>query len=255
MSHRRPGMAGTALLTMSAPVLWGTTYIVISEWLPAQRPLLAAAWRVAPAGIVLIAVGLLVSRWRPHRGDWRGLTVLAIFNFGLFFPLLIRTRGRPGRRAPRCRVRPGRRSRRSRGQRVVRGRCRADETVSEPTEPACRHGVAATPGRRAADPAGASRRRKATAPDHAQSGRVHVPESARHRARVRAVVQRDPSPSKCCTAAARAGRTRDRSRHRLGRSAAGFVCAATHRLQHDRGRDRLRSTSRESLKGPRFSRR
>lgn len=82
-------MAGTALLTMSAPVLWGTTYIVISESLPAQRPLLAAAWRVAPAGIVLIAVGLLVSRWRPHRGDWRGLIVLAIFNFGLFFPLLI----------------------------------------------------------------------------------------------------------------------------------------------------------------------
>jgi probable blue pigment (indigoidine) exporter len=84
----RPGVvaAGTVL----APVAWGTTYVTVTELLPAGRPLLVAAARVAPAGVALVGVGLLSSRWRPRGGaEWGRTALLALCNFGLFFPLLI----------------------------------------------------------------------------------------------------------------------------------------------------------------------
>ncbi len=94
---RSPVSPLVAVRTIVAPILWGTTYVLISQVLPHGRPLLAAAWRVAPAGLVLIVIGLLVSRWRPRGGEWGRTAVLALFNFGLFFPLLILSAGRlPG---------------------------------------------------------------------------------------------------------------------------------------------------------------
>ena len=71
-------------VTAIAPAIWGTTYLVTSELLPPDRPLLAAVLRALPAGLLLTAV----SRQLP-RGDWwwRSL-VLGTLNIGAFFALL-----------------------------------------------------------------------------------------------------------------------------------------------------------------------
>ena len=71
-------------ITAAAPAIWGTTYLVTSELLPPDRPLLAAVVRALPAGLLLTAV----SRRLP-RGDWwwRSL-VLGTLNIGAFFALL-----------------------------------------------------------------------------------------------------------------------------------------------------------------------
>jgi probable blue pigment (indigoidine) exporter len=81
--------AWTVLATVLAPISWGTTYITTTEMLPQGQPLLVAAVRVVPAGIVLVVVTLIRSRWRPHGSEWARTAALALFNFVLFFPLLI----------------------------------------------------------------------------------------------------------------------------------------------------------------------
>lgn len=78
-----------ALVTLLAPVSWGTTYVAITEMLPDGRPLLVACLRVLPAGLALAGYGLVVQRWRPRRSEWLRIGVLALLNFGFFFPLLI----------------------------------------------------------------------------------------------------------------------------------------------------------------------
>jgi probable blue pigment (indigoidine) exporter len=83
--HTAAALAGTTVL---APILWGTTYVTITELLPAGRPLLVAALRVVPAGIALLLVAHVRSPWRPHGAEWWRSGVLALCNFGLFFPLL-----------------------------------------------------------------------------------------------------------------------------------------------------------------------
>lgn len=73
-----------AMLTALAPVIWGSTYLVTSEWLPPDRPFTAALLRVLPAGVLL----LLFTRHLPgpaHR--WR-LAILAALNIGVFQGLL-----------------------------------------------------------------------------------------------------------------------------------------------------------------------
>ena len=55
------------LLTALAPAIWGTTYIVTSQFLPPDRPFIAALLRVLPAGIAL----LIWSRRFPQRGEYR----------------------------------------------------------------------------------------------------------------------------------------------------------------------------------------
>src|SRR4029453_8366137 len=61
----------------------------VTGLLPAGRPLLVAAGRVLPAGIALLVGGAFVSRWRPGGREGVRTAVLALFNFGLFFPLLV----------------------------------------------------------------------------------------------------------------------------------------------------------------------
>ena len=78
-----------ALTTVLAPVSWGTTYVTVTELLPAGRPLFVAATRVLPAGLVLVLAGTMVSRWRPRGREWLHTVTLATFNFALFFPLLV----------------------------------------------------------------------------------------------------------------------------------------------------------------------
>ncbi|HEX6422097.1 MAG TPA: EamA family transporter [Acidimicrobiales bacterium] len=82
-------LSATAGMTVLAPISWGTTYVVITEVLPDGRPLFLATMRLAPAALVLLAVGALVSPWRPRGVEWWRTGVLAVFNFGLFFPLLV----------------------------------------------------------------------------------------------------------------------------------------------------------------------
>jgi probable blue pigment (indigoidine) exporter len=82
---------------MLAPISWGTTYITVTEFLPPDSPVLIAALRVLPAGLVLVAIGWWRSRWMPRGREWRPLLIWGMCNFGLFFPLLILTADRlPG---------------------------------------------------------------------------------------------------------------------------------------------------------------
>ncbi len=78
----------TAGVTVLAPMAWGTTYVTVTELLPAGRPLLVATMRVVPAGIALLLVGAFRSRWRPRGAEWMRTAKLGLFNFGFFFPLL-----------------------------------------------------------------------------------------------------------------------------------------------------------------------
>ena len=73
-----------ALLTACAPVIWGSTYIVTSEFLPPDRPFTAALIRALPAGLLL----LLITRQKPQkRLLWRLMTLSAL-NIGVFQALL-----------------------------------------------------------------------------------------------------------------------------------------------------------------------
>jgi probable blue pigment (indigoidine) exporter len=72
------------LLTAVAPALWGTTYIITTELLPADRPFIAAFLRLLPAGIILV----LISRHIPKREEWLRIVILATLNFAIFHVLL-----------------------------------------------------------------------------------------------------------------------------------------------------------------------
>jgi probable blue pigment (indigoidine) exporter len=72
------------ILTALAPAIWGSTYIVTTEALPAGYPLSLAALRALPAGLLLLAV----TRCFPPR-QWLGRAfLLGSFNFSLFWVLL-----------------------------------------------------------------------------------------------------------------------------------------------------------------------
>ncbi|MET9358973.1 EamA family transporter [Streptomyces sp. NPDC006617] len=74
----------TSAVTALAPAIWGSTYLVTTEWLPPDRPLLATTVRALPSGLIL----LLISRVLP-KGEWlwRSL-VLGTLNIGAFNLLL-----------------------------------------------------------------------------------------------------------------------------------------------------------------------
>ena len=72
------------VVTALAPIIWGSTYIVTTELLPADRPYTAALIRVLPAGFLL----LLMSFYLPKRKEWGRLIILSALNIGLFQGLL-----------------------------------------------------------------------------------------------------------------------------------------------------------------------
>lgn len=74
----------TILVTALAPAAWGTTYLVTTELLPPDRPILAALLRVLPIGIVLTAA----SRRLPTGRWWWRSAVLGLLNIGVFQVLL-----------------------------------------------------------------------------------------------------------------------------------------------------------------------
>lgn len=74
----------TTLLTALAPIVWGTTYLVTTEFLPPDHPVFASLVRSLPAGLIALAI----TRTLP-RGMWWGKSmVLGVLNIGAFFPLL-----------------------------------------------------------------------------------------------------------------------------------------------------------------------
>ncbi|WP_306358805.1 MULTISPECIES: EamA family transporter [unclassified Nocardia] len=86
MTATRAGAAytGTLALTALAPLVWGSTYIVTTEFLPPDRPLFTALMRALPAGLLLLAVTRLLPR-----GEWVWRAgILGLLNIGAFFPLL-----------------------------------------------------------------------------------------------------------------------------------------------------------------------
>ncbi|MFJ3820214.1 EamA family transporter [Streptomyces nodosus] len=72
------------LLTALAPVSWGTTYAVTTEFLPDDRPLFTGLMRALPAGLLLLAL----ARALPRGAWWWKAAVLGALNIGAFFPLL-----------------------------------------------------------------------------------------------------------------------------------------------------------------------
>jgi probable blue pigment (indigoidine) exporter len=76
--------------TAITPALWGTTYYVTTQLLPAGRPVLAGTVRALPAGILLVAVVAVAAGRRaiPDRVWWFRAALLGAFNVGVFFALL-----------------------------------------------------------------------------------------------------------------------------------------------------------------------
>jgi probable blue pigment (indigoidine) exporter len=71
-------------LTAFAPAVWGTTYVVTTEFLPAGHPLFAGLLRALPAGLLALAL----TRTLPRGAWWGKAAALGVLNIGLFLPLL-----------------------------------------------------------------------------------------------------------------------------------------------------------------------
>ncbi len=72
------------LLTAVAPAIWGSTYIVTTEFLPGLAPMTVAMLRALPAGLLL----LLVVRRLPAGIWWLRIFVLGALNFSIFWSML-----------------------------------------------------------------------------------------------------------------------------------------------------------------------
>ncbi|GGY30840.1 EamA family transporter [Streptomyces omiyaensis] len=76
--------AAVVALTALAPISWGSTYFVTTEFLPPDRPLFTGLVRALPAGLLLLAL----TRKLPRGAWWWKAAVLGALNIGAFFPLL-----------------------------------------------------------------------------------------------------------------------------------------------------------------------
>lgn len=72
------------ILTAIAPIIWGSTYFVTTEFLPVSYPLTVAMLRSLPVGLLL----LLVVRRLPHGQWWLKSLLLGALNFSLFWWML-----------------------------------------------------------------------------------------------------------------------------------------------------------------------
>lgn len=71
-------------LTATAPLIWGSTYLVTTEFLPPDVPLLSATLRTLPVGLLM----LLCLRQLPAKGWWGKIFLLGMLNIGIFQALL-----------------------------------------------------------------------------------------------------------------------------------------------------------------------
>ncbi len=72
------------LLTALAPTIWGSSYLITTEMLPAEYPLTVAMLRALPAGLLL----LLLVRQLPKGIWWLKVFILGALNFSLFWWML-----------------------------------------------------------------------------------------------------------------------------------------------------------------------
>lgn len=72
------------LLTAIAPAIWGSTYIVTTQWLPQGYPLTVSTLRALPAGLLLLAL----MRQLPSGIWWPRAFVLGALNFSVFWAML-----------------------------------------------------------------------------------------------------------------------------------------------------------------------
>jgi probable blue pigment (indigoidine) exporter len=72
------------LATAMAPVIWGSTYSVTTEFLPEFSPMTVALLRALPAGLLL----LLIVRQLPRGIWWARILLLGALNFSIFWSLL-----------------------------------------------------------------------------------------------------------------------------------------------------------------------
>lgn len=75
------------LLTALAPLIWGSTYIVTTTFLPGLDPLFVSALRALPAGILL----LVLTRQLPTGIWWLRVFILGALNFSIFWWMLFVT--------------------------------------------------------------------------------------------------------------------------------------------------------------------
>jgi len=75
----------TILITTAiAPIIWGSSYFVTTEFLPQGYPLTLAMLRALPVGLLL----LMFSRQLPTGSWWLKIVVLGALNFSIFWWLL-----------------------------------------------------------------------------------------------------------------------------------------------------------------------
>lgn len=79
-----PNRTAAIFTTAIAPLIWGSTYLVTTEFLPPERPLTAALIRVLPAGLLLLAW----TRRLPRSGEWGIVALLGFLNIGFFQAML-----------------------------------------------------------------------------------------------------------------------------------------------------------------------
>jgi len=72
------------LVTAIAPIIWGSTYLITTEYLPAGYPLTVAMLRALPIGLLL----LLVVRQLPSGIWWPKILLLGTLNFSIFWWML-----------------------------------------------------------------------------------------------------------------------------------------------------------------------
>ncbi|SLN35089.1 EamA family transporter [Oceanibacterium hippocampi] len=72
------------MLTAIAPAIWGSSYLVTTELLPAGYPLTVSLLRALPAGLLL----LLLVRQLPGGIWWARVVVLGLLNFTFFWWML-----------------------------------------------------------------------------------------------------------------------------------------------------------------------
>ncbi|MBT3142827.1 EamA family transporter [Ruegeria litorea] len=71
-------------ITAIAPLVWGSTYYVTTEYLPVGYPITMAALRALPAGLIL----LVLAKQLPQGIWWARVFALGALNFTLFWTLL-----------------------------------------------------------------------------------------------------------------------------------------------------------------------
>ncbi len=75
-----PNVWFNTCLTTLAPLIWGSTYIITTEFLPPDRPFIAAMIRALPAGLILV----LFTRYLPKPQQWLRLLILSALNIAFF---------------------------------------------------------------------------------------------------------------------------------------------------------------------------